>query len=113
MTVQEDTIKDLTAATITQWIERSTHASVKLMRIDLANKAAAIKPTYEPFPEGKRCGFVAAIMLAAYYRKRVTMLDVTWTFQVPYIPVTYNPLIDGRTSETNTAKREAEWEVHR
>ena len=51
-------------------------------------------------------------MLAVDYRKMVTRLDVAWTFQVPDIPVTYDPLIDGRTSETNKAKREADWEVH-
>ena len=113
MMVQEDTIKDLTAATITQWIERPTHASVKLMRIELANKAAAIKTRYDPFPEVTRCGFSAAIMLEADYRKRVTTLDVAWKFQVPDIPVTYYPLVDGRTSNTNKAKREADWEVHR
>ena len=67
---------------------------------------------YEPFPEGTRYGFVAAIMLLADYRKRFTTLDVVWAFQVPDIPVTYDPIIDGRTSETNKAKREADWEVH-
>ena len=51
-------------------------------------------------------------MLGADYRKRVTTLDVVWTFQVLNIPVTYDPIIDGRTSETNKAKREADWEVH-
>ena len=112
MTVQEDTIKELTAATITQWIGRSTHASVDLTRKELAKKAAAIKTRYEPFPEGTRYGFAAVIMLASDYRKRVTTLDAAWTFQVPDIPVTYEPLIDGRTSETNKAKREAGWEVH-
>ena len=40
-------------------------------------------------------------------------LDVLWAFQVPDIPVTYDPIIDGRTSETNKAKREAYWEVPR
>ena len=52
-------------------------------------------------------------MLAAIYQKRVTTLDVAWEFQVPDIPVTYDPLIDGRTSKTNKAKREAEYEIHR
>ena len=100
------------AATITQWIGRPTHASVELMRKELAKKAAAFKTRYEPFPEGTRCGFAAAIILAADYRKMVSTLDVAWTFQVPEIPVTYDPLIDGRTSETNKAKRESDWEVH-
>ena len=52
-------------------------------------------------------------MLSEDYRKRVTTLDATWKFQVPDIPVTYDPIIDGRTSETNKANREADWEVHR
>ena len=52
-------------------------------------------------------------MLAADYRKRVTTLDVAWTFQVPDIPFTYEPLIDGRTSDTNKVKKESNWEVHR
>ena len=52
-------------------------------------------------------------MLSVDYRKRVTTLDVAWKFQVPDIPVTYDPIIDGRTSETNKAKREVDWEVHR
>ena len=112
MTVREDTIKELTSATITQCIGRPTHASVELTRKELAKKAAAIKTRYEPFPEGTRYGFAAAIMLAADYQKRVTTLDLAWKFQVPAIPVTYDPLIDGRTSETNKAKREADWEVH-
>ena len=51
-------------------------------------------------------------MLAADYQKRVTTLDVAWTFQVPDIPVTYDPLIDGRTSKNNKAKRDADWEFH-
>ena len=52
-------------------------------------------------------------MLAADHQKRVTTLDVAWKFQVPDIPVTYYPLVDGRTSNTNKAKREADWEVNR
>ena len=52
-------------------------------------------------------------MLAADYRKMVTMLDAVWTFQVPDIPVMYDPIIDGSTSETNKAKKEADKEVHR
>ena len=112
MTVREDTTKELTAMEITQWIGRPTHASVDLMRKELAKKAAAIKTRYEPFPEGTRYGFSTVIMLSADYQKRVTTLDVAWTFQVPDIPVTYKLIIDGRTSETNKAKREADWEVH-
>ena len=86
MTVQEDTIK---------WIGRPTHSSVDITRKELAKKAAVIKNRYEPSPEGTRYGFAAAIMLSADYRKRVTTLDVAWTFQVPEIPVTYDPIIDG------------------
>ena len=112
MTVREDTIKKLTAATITQWIGRPTYASVELTRKELAKKAAVINTRYKPFPEGKRYGFAAVIMLAVDYQKRVTTLDVAWTFQLPDIPVTYDPLINGRTSETNKAKIEADWEVH-
>ena len=92
MTVREDTIKELTATTITQWIGRPTHANVELMRKELSNKAAAIKTRYEPFPEGIRYGFAAAIMLSADYRKRVTTLDVAGTFQIPDILVTYDPI---------------------
>ena len=113
MTVREDTIKELTATEITQWIGRPTHASVELMRKVIAKKAAAIKTWYEPFPEGTRYGFAAAIMLSAYNRKRVTTLDLACTFQVPDIPVTYDLIIDGQTSETNKAKRDVDWEVHR
>ena len=51
-------------------------------------------------------------MLAVDYQKRVTTLDVAWTFQVTEIPVTYDPIINGRTSKNNKAKREADWEVH-
>ena len=57
MTVREDTIKELTATEITQWIGRPTHASVELTRKELAKKAANIKTRYEPFPEGTRYGF--------------------------------------------------------
>ena len=71
-----------------------------------------IKTRYEPFPEGTRCGFAAAIMLSADYRKRVTTLDVVWTFQVPDISKKYDPIINGQKSETNKAKREAYLEVH-
>ena len=113
MTVREDTIKELKATTITQWIGQPTHASVKLTRKELSKKAAAIKTRYEPFPEGTRYAFAAAIMLLEDYRKRVTALNEAWTFQVPDIPVTYDPIITGQTSETNKAKREADWEVHR
>ena len=113
MTVQEYTIKELTATEITQWIGRPTHASVELTREKLEKKAAAINTRYEPFQEGTRYGFAAAIILSADYRKRVTTLDFAWKFQVPDTPVTYDPIIDGRTSDTNKAKREADWEVHR
>ena len=51
-------------------------------------------------------------MLAVDYQKRVTTLDVAWTFQVPDIPFMYDPIVDGRTNETNKVKREADWEVH-
>ena len=51
-------------------------------------------------------------MLLADYRKRVTTIDFAWTFQVPDILVTYDPIIDERTSETNKAKKEADWKVH-
>ena len=51
-------------------------------------------------------------MLPEDYRKRVTTLDAAWKFQVPDIPVTYYPIIDGRTSDTNKVKIEADWEVH-
>ena len=112
MTVREYTIKELTAATITKWIRQPTHTSVELTRKELAKKAAAINTKYEPFPEGTRYGFSAEIMLAIDYRKRVTTLDVAWTFQVPDIPVTYYPLINVRTSETSKAKREADWDLH-
>ena len=112
MMVQEDTIKELTAVEITQWIGRPTHASVELTRKELAEKAADIKTRYEPFPEGTRYDFAAAIILSEDYRKRFTTLDVAWKFLVPDIPVKYDPIIDGRTSETNKAKKEADWEVH-
>ena len=80
MTVREDTIKDLAATEITQWIGRPTHASVELTRKELAKKANTIKTRYEPFPEGTRYGIAAAIMLLVDYRKRVTTLDAVWTF---------------------------------
>ena len=102
----------MTATELTQCIGCPTHVSVDLTRKELANKVAAIKTHYEPFPEGTRYGFSAAILLAADYRKRVTTLDAAWTFKVPDIPVTYDPIIDGRMSETNKAKKEADWEVH-
>ena len=101
------------AAEITQWIGRPTHASIELTWKELAKKAATIKTRYEPFPEGTRSGFATSIMLAADFRKRVTTLDSAWTFQVPDIPFSYNPIIDGRMSETNKAKKEADWEVQR
>ena len=109
MTVREDTIKELIATEKTQWVRRPTHVSVKLTQKELAKKAAAIKTLYEPFPEVKRYGFAAATMLSEDYWKRVTTLDVAWTFQVPDIPVTYDPIIDRKTSDTNKAKREADW----
>ena len=68
MTVREDTIKELMAATITQWIGRPTHASAELTRKEVEKKAVVIKTRYKPFPEGIRYGFAAAIMLAADYR---------------------------------------------
>ena len=105
MAVQKDTIKEL-------WIGRPTHATVELMRIDLAKKAATINTCYDPFTEETRYGFAAAIMMSEDYRKRVTKIDAAWTFQVPDIPVTYDPIINGPTSETKKAKREADWEVH-
>ena len=105
--VREDTIKELTATTITQWIVTPTHASIEIKRKELAKKAAAIKTRYEPFPEGTRYGFTTAIMLSSEYRKRVNMLDVAWAFHVPIIPVTYDLIINGRTIETKKAKREA------
>ena len=107
--VQEDTIMDLTATKIIQWIGPPTHASVELMWKDLSKKAAAIKRRYEPFHEGTRYDFAAAIMLSAHYQKRVTTLDVACTFQVPEIPIMYDPIIDGRTSETKKVKRKADW----
>ena len=110
--VREDTIKELTATEITQWVGRPIHASVDITRKKLAKKAAAIKTRYEPFSERTRCGFAAAIMLSEDYRKRVTTLDAAWAFQVTDISVTYDPIIDGGTSETNKAKREADWKVH-
>ena len=85
-----------------------THARIELMRKELAKKDAAVMTCDEPFTEGTRYGFATAIMLSADYRKRVTALDVALTFQVPDIPVTYDPIIDGRTSDTNTSKREAD-----
>ena len=88
------------------------HAGVELTRKEIAKKAASIKSCYEPFTEGTRYVFAAAIMIPKYYRKRVTALDVAWKFRVPVIPVMYDPIIDGRTSETNKAKREADWEFH-
>ena len=100
---------EFNAATITQWIGQTTHASVKLTRKDPAKTAAAIITRYKPFPEGTSYCLAAAIMLGADYRKRVTTLDVVWTFQVLDIPVTYDPIIDGRTIDTNKAKIEADW----
>ena len=67
MTVREDIIKKLTATEITKWIGRPNHASVELTQEELAKKAAAIKTHYEPFPEGTRYGFAAAIMLSEDY----------------------------------------------
>ena len=113
MTVREDTIKELMAKEITQWIRRPNHASVELTRKELTKKVPSSKTCYEPFPEGTRYGFSAAILLAADYRKRVTTLDAAWTFQVLDIPVTYDPIINVVTSGTNKAKKEADWEVHR
>ena len=112
MTVREDTIKELKATEITQWIGRPTHSNVELTLKYLANKAATIKTCYEPFTEETRYGFAAAIMLSEDYRKRVTKTDAAWTFRVPDIPVTYDLIINGHTSETKKAKREADWEVH-
>ena len=37
--------------------------------------------------------------------EKVTTLDFAWTFQIPDIPVTYAPSINGRMSETNKAKK--------
>ena len=85
MTEREDTIKEFTATEITQWIGRLTHLSVELTQKNISKKAAAIKTHYEQFQEGTRYGFTTAIMLAAGYRKRVTTLDATWTFQVPIL----------------------------
>ena len=45
-------------------------------------------------------------------KKGVTTLDIAWKFKVADIPVTYDPIINGRTRETNKAKREADWGVH-
>ena len=75
MTVREDPIKDLTSTEITQRIRRPTHASVELTQKELVKMSPAIKTRYEPFPEVTRYCFAAAIMLAADYRKMVTMLD--------------------------------------
>ena len=98
----------LRAKEITKWIRRPTHAIVELTHKELTKKAAAIKTCYKLFPEGTRYGFSAAIMLSEDYRKRVTTLHVVWTFQVPVIPVTYDPIIDGHTSAINKAKTEAD-----
>ena len=85
--MREDTIKELTSTEITQWIGCPTHVSVKLMRKELAKKAAAIKTRYYPLPERTRYGFDAVIMLLSDYRRRVTTLYVMCSFQVPDIPV--------------------------
>ena len=63
MTVREYTIKEFTDTEITQWIGCPTHVSVELTRKEIAEKAAATKTRYEPFPEGTRYSFAAEIML--------------------------------------------------
>ena len=93
MTVREDTIKELTAAEITMWVDRPTQASVKTTRKELTKKAAAIKTRYDTFPEGTCYGYTATIMLPEYYRARVTGLDAAWKFVVPDLPETYDPAI--------------------
>ena len=49
MTVQDETIEELTVVDITQVIDRPTHASVELSMKELAMKAASIKTVYAPF----------------------------------------------------------------
>ena len=49
MTVREDTIKELTAAKITKWVDRPTQASVETTRKELAKKTATIKTRYDAF----------------------------------------------------------------
>ena len=54
MTGREDTIKELTAAEITKWVERPTQARVEMTQKELVKRATAIKRRYDALPEGMR-----------------------------------------------------------
>ena len=114
MTVHEDTITELTETDITKWAARPTHSSVKNTRKELTKKSAAIKTRYDPFPQGTRFGYAAAIMLLEDYAKKVNKiipatLAVGWVFIAPLQPDPYDPAINRNTPESDIPKMEAAW----
>ena len=110
MTAREDKIKEMTAADITNWVDRLTQAIVETTRKELAKRAAAIKTRYDVFPEGTRYGYAAVIMLSEEYIARITGLDTAWKFIVPDLPETYNLAIKSQTAVT-ISKMEAKWDT--
>ena len=104
MIVREDTIKEMTAADIKNWVDRLTQAIVKTAWKELAKRAAAIKTRYDALSEGTRYGYAAAIMLPEEYIACVKGLDVAWTFVLPDLPETYDPAIRSQNAVT-IAKR--------
>ena len=106
MMVKEYTIKELTAAEITNWVVSPMQASGNTTRKELTKKAAVIKTRYDTFPEGTHYGYAAEIILPEDYRACVTQLDTAWIFFVPDLSETYDPAIKSKTAVT-IAKMEA------
>ena len=72
MTIREETIKEILGKTITKVIFRPTQTSIEKMRNVLAKIGVSIKTTHTMFPEGTKCGYAAAIIIALEYWKQVT-----------------------------------------
>ena len=78
---------------------RTTPAPIEETRNELAKIESYIKTTHTAFPKGAKFGYVAAIMTAVEYRKRVYALDSAWTFTKPTKTSTYYPSIKILTAE--------------
>ena len=95
---------------------RPTHMSIEKIRNELSNIGASIKTMHTVFPEGTKCGYAAAIMIALEYWKQVTQLDSTWIFTNPIESSNYDPIIKYSTAYVTKAQKEdlqqLKWDEH-
>ena len=86
------------------------------MRNVLAKIGASIKTMHTVLPEGRKCGYAAAIMTALEYRNQGTQLYYTCMFTNPAESDNYDPIIKSSTADLTKAQKEElqqlKWDEH-